>query len=288
MKKLYFLKLVFGLMLVAAFNIEAQELILGGDMETADDWTIIDLAAGNGHTETFGYTDDYPTDGEGGCLSMAGMGNWSNAAVCQEITVTRGVTYKISMVVRTSLDFAPQSNWVEIVVVPTMPVDDGDITAYPNVFALNSWDCAAVLSVDGNFADNNCDAKSALNDIINIEGEGDTTVVLVLKTGGNNEYNVLLDNVSVMEQEGVSVKNNTTNHGVNVFPTPVQNELNVNMNKAIQNIEIVNVLGQSVYSAKNINVHSLKIDVSDLAAGIYLGTVYDSDGKKSMFKTIKK
>jgi hypothetical protein len=192
MKKIYFLaSLAFGLL--AANN--AQELVVGGDMESADSWTIVDIAAGDGHTETFGYIEDVPSDGSGGCLSLAGNGSWSNVAVCQEITISRGSFHKISMLVKTSMDYEPESHWTEIVVIPQIPEVDADITAYPNSFALNSWYCPDVLFVDGNFADNNCDAKSDLMDVIHLEGEGDTTVVLVLKAGDGTAYNVLLDEV---------------------------------------------------------------------------------------------
>lgn len=272
---------------MVGYNIEAQELILGGDMESDEYWTVLDLAVGNGHTETFGYTEATPEGGEDGCLNMAGSGNWSNAAVCQEITVTKGVEYMISMAVMTLNDFVPESNWVEIVLVDEMPTVDADITSHPNVFALNSWDCSDVTQVNGSFADFNCDAKSPVNDIIYYEGTGDTTVVLVLKTGGNNEYSVLLDNVSVYG-EASAVQFNSSNPALNVFPNPVGDELNIRLDNSIEEVELFNLTGQSVYSMKNIGLQNVKIEVSTLASGIYLGVVRDSNGNTSMFKSLKK
>lgn len=288
MKKFYFISsLVFGLFLTANTNMFAQELIVGGDMESSASWTIVDLAAGDGHTETFGYTDDAPTGGAGGCLSLAGNGNWSNVAVCQSITVKKGTPYKISMVVKTSMDFVVESQWVEIVVVPAMPATDADITAYPNSFALNSWDCSDVLSIDGNFADNNCDAKSALKDTINIEGEGDTTVVLVLKAGGGSAYNVLLDNVSVKELSGGSSVNDVSNFTLNVSPNPLTNELNISLDNTIQNIKVVNYLGQVIYSVESIGLNNVNIDFTSPKAGIYYVVVTDINGNSGTVKALK-
>ena len=284
MKKIYFL-IVISLGLFT--YIQAQELVVGGDMESPDPWTIVDLAAGDGHTETFNYTEDWPFGAEGGCLSLAGQGNWSNVAVCQEITVERGKNYEIAMLVKTSMDFIPESQWVEIVVVPEMPVEDADITAYPNVFALNSWDCSDVLSVDGPFEENNCDNKSPLNNILNLEGEGDTTVVLILKAGGGSPYNVLLDNVS-MQEVSIESLESTMNTSLRVFPNPVLNELNISLDQTIQELKVVNVLGQLVYAAENIGSRNVKVDFSDPSPGIYYLIVTDIYGKKESIKAIKK
>lgn len=274
MRNFYFTKYLFiGLLLISAINAGAQELILGGDMESADNWTVVEIVAGNGHIETFGYTDDAPLGGEGGCLSMSGSGNWSNAAVCQEITVMKGVEYHISLVIKTALDYEPNTNWTEVVVVPEMPVVDEDITAHPNSFALNSWDCADVVSVDGNFADFNCDAKSPLKDTIYYEGTGDTTVVLVLKVGGNNEYNVLLDNVSVYGLGGVSIDNTTSKPALNVFPNPTNDLLTIEADKPDQySIEITSLNGQLIYSTI-MDGTAKEIDMSEYSRGVYFVTV---------------
>jgi hypothetical protein len=74
---------------------------------------------------------------------------------------------------------------------------------------------------------------------------------------------------------------------LDVYPNPVDNELNVRLDKQIQAIKILNVLGQTVYSAENIGLYNVKINFSGPAAGLYLGVVTDINGNKSMFKTLK-
>lgn len=268
MKKLY---TIFAALFLAAtlINVSAQEMVVGGDMEeeSIDYWTIVDLAAGNGHTETFGYTEDSPAGGEDGCLSLAGLGAWSNVAVCQEILLDKGVEYKISMLVKTSLDMELDKDWVEIVTVPAMPVVDGDITAHPNNFALNSWDCPDTLSVDGNFADYNCWGKSDLNDVLYFEGFGDTTVVLVLKAGGDNEYNILLDNVSVMGPEDVAVESANASPQNYVYPNPATDQIRIS-NVDANEIQIFDIVGKEVFSTTSIE-REMTLDISDFKAGTY-------------------
>ncbi len=267
MKKLY---TIFAALFLAAttINVSAQEMILGGDMEEDDAayWTIVDLAAGNGHTETFGYTDDWPSDGDGGCLSLAGDGAWSNVAVCQEIEIQKGVDYKISMQVKTSLDLELDKDWVEVVLVAEMPVVDGDITSFPNVFALNSWECPDMLSVDGDFADWNCGAKSPLNDEIYFEGTGDTTVVLVLKAGGDNTYNILFDNVSVMGPD-VAVEAAAINAANIVYPNPATDQIRIS-NVDANEIQIFDIVGKKVYSTLDVS-EEMTIDISGFKDGMY-------------------
>ena len=293
MKKIYQLSLVLtGLLIIGSINVFSQEMVVGGDMESADNWTVVDLAAGDGHTETFGYTETIPTDGTGGCLSMAGAGNWGNAAVCQEITLERGKNYKLSMLIRT-IDLVVESTWVEVVISDKIPEDDAYLTEnFPINMALNSWDCADVTEVDGDFAENNCGAK-LLNhnedenviDVLNFEGEGDTTIVLVLKVGGGSAYNILIDNVSLMGEESSSINNITSN--LNVYPTQIADELNLELSSTITEVRIINLLGQGIASYKGLNDNNTTLNVSDLKAGVYYVVVTDANNNVGTAKVIK-
>lgn len=282
MKKIYLLTIAFAFL---AFNLSAQvNFITGGNMEDADAWQVVDLAAGNGHTETFNFTDDGPTGGDGGCLSMSGLGGWSNAAVCQKISIKKGIEYQISMTIKTTV---ASEFWFEVVVLDSIPTVDADFTGNPIRMALNSWDCADVTTVDGNFGDFNCDAKTTFDDVIFIEGEGDTSVVLAIKTGANSEYNMLIDEVQVMGPEENSTIKSEQLASLEVFPTTVDNELNISLATKIQNIQVVNVLGQQVYSAENIGLNHVTIDFSAPEAGIYYVVVTDINGNVGSVKTIK-
>lgn len=288
MKKFYTLSLLLAGLFIAGSSF-AQEMIVGGDMESAESWTVVDLAAGSGHTETFGYTGDSPTGGSGGCLQFTGLGGWSHGAVCQEITIQKGTDYDLSMVVKGSI---PGEFWGEAVIIDAIPASDDDITSFPINMALNGWDCAAT-EVDGDFAENSCGAKlfganadSNVIDVINIEGTGDTTIVLVIKIGGNAEYDIIVDNVSLVGPEGgASIQNTLSN--VNIFPTQLENELNIQLASEIKDVKIVNLLGQTVSTYKNINSKDVSLNVSDLSSGVYYIVVSDVNNKLGTAKAIK-
>jgi hypothetical protein len=292
MKKFYSLGLILtGLFFLSALNTFSQEMVVGGDMENADSWTIVDLAAGDGHTETFGYTDYTPTDGSGGCLSMSGAGNWGNAAVCQQITLQRGVDYKLSMLVRT-IDLVPESTWAEVVITDDIPADDGYITGFPLNMALNSWDCIDVTEVDGDFAENSCDAKLTNHnedpnviDVLNFAGEGDTTIVLVLKAGGGAAYNILFDNVSLMTMGSSIATKEITN--IEVYPTQLANDLNIELATSIKEVRIINLLGQTINTFGDLNSTKVTLNVSDLNAGVYYIMVTDENNEIGTAKVIK-
>jgi len=73
---------------------------------------------------------------------------------------------------------------------------------------------------------------------------------------------------------------------LSVFPNPVSDVLNVNManGKSAQSIEIVNMAGQSVFSAKAAN----SVNVNFLASGVYIVRVKDNNGVTHMSKIVKK
>lgn len=162
-------KLLLVWMVLLGFTAISQEMVVGGGMENVDDWTVVELSAGNGHTETFNYTDDIPSWGDGGCLRLQQEGGWGNIAICQEITVTKGVYYDISLAVKSVIDMT--ETWVEVVVMDKIPESDNDVVAFPMRMAINTWDCPDNVSVDDVLPNLNCEAKVEVPDpVIYIEG----------------------------------------------------------------------------------------------------------------------
>ena len=60
-----------------------------------------------------------------------------------------------------------------------------------------------------------------------------------------------------------------------IFPNPVNNVLNIKSSETISEIEIVNALGQVVYS-KEVNSYSAVCDIDGLAKGMYVVRIYGS------------
>lgn len=69
------------------------------------------------------------------------------------------------------------------------------------------------------------------------------------------------------------------------YPNPVKDVLNINYNKAIEKVEIYNVLGQLLLTEKP-NLTKIDMNLSHLNKGAYIATIY-SNGVKSSIKILK-
>jgi len=90
-------------------------------------------------------------------------------------------------------------------------------------------------------------------------------------TDANADLDVFLDNVSVIEDSSLSVKELSA-FNFSIFPNPVKNVLNISAAKTIDKIEIYNVLGKRVLN-KEVGLKQGNISVSHLNKGIYIAKV---------------
>ncbi len=116
-------------------------------------------------------------------------------------------------------------------------------------------------------------------------GASNTTYQMVFTCGGTFHYQVYVngslkttDSILVSCVTGIQqVQNNDLQ--ANVYPDPATDKLNINANAPIENIQIVNILGETVMNKSFIQNKSTTqtIDVSTLHAGVYFVSVL-SDG----------
>jgi len=71
---------------------------------------------------------------------------------------------------------------------------------------------------------------------------------------------------------------------INIYPNPANNFIKINSKIEIDNITISNILGKKIIKTKNIN----KIDISNIAAGIYFLKVETNLHQNKILKFIKK
>ena len=76
---------------------------------------------------------------------------------------------------------------------------------------------------------------------------------------------------------GLSKVNSDTE--INIYPNPAEKELNVSSSVEITKIEILNLLGQIIYT-KEIKSTNAKIDVSNITKGNYIAKTYTKKGVK--------
>jgi hypothetical protein len=72
-----------------------------------------------------------------------------------------------------------------------------------------------------------------------------------------------------------------------IYPNPVKSTLNFRNLKDVDRISISNIVGQQVMEARNISTGDISINVSSLNNGVYLVTVYDTNGSSVVRKIVK-
>jgi len=70
-------------------------------------------------------------------------------------------------------------------------------------------------------------------------------------------------------------------------PNPVNNELNLQYTANMENVQVINMLGQTVLTKNNIGATDAKLDMSGLQAGTYLVKVGDAQGASITVKVMK-
>jgi hypothetical protein len=113
-----------------------------------------------------------------------------------------------------------------------------------------------------------------------------TTYQMVFTCGGTFHYQTYVSG-SLKTTDSIIVSCVTSipqlqnnNLQANVYPDPVTDKLNINANTPIENIQIVNILGETVMNSSFTQNKSATqtIDVSTLQAGVYFVSVL-SEGK---------
>ena len=93
-------------------------------------------------------------------------------------------------------------------------------------------------------------------------------------TAGNTFY---FDDICMVPDISTAVVENASFfQGLNIFPNPVNNVLNIQNSKAIEEVHIHNITGQEVESIFTSSTQ-IKVNTSDLAKGIYTITIRAND-----------
>ena len=94
----------------------------------------------------------------------------------------------------------------------------------------------------------------------------------VLEVGTHSDTIVLVDPINKVDELDLSDK-------IQIFPNPANNLLNIKTdNLEIQNVLIINQLGQVVFSLKVPNPSQVQIDVESLPCGIYFTKIQTNQG----------
>lgn len=259
------------------------ENITGGDMESGDAWTVLDVSENDPFiTSTdvsrFGYTVDGPADGKDGCFqsSTTPTSQVLSTAVYQKVTIKKGVPYEFSLAYKNPKIM--QAAWFE-----------GFYSQYEPQVNLD-WvpDNAPVDSVFKMFGYTGTDWGGAADSydetvkyILYEHGEGTMDIYIGFKYGqgwgGEIEYEYTVDNVSLIGGSTVGVSHESTNNSLNVYPNPANKSITIE-GAETDNIHIYNLLGVEVYSS--IATERMTVDISSFEKGVY---IVRADNSTSVF-----
>ncbi len=91
-----------------------------------------------------------------------------------------------------------------------------------------------------------------------------------------DKYRIYLDDVAVV----VDTKVEDIALSTKVYPNPATNNIRIESNSTINNVRIMNVLGQEVYKQVVAN-RGIEVNVSNLKSGVYFVTIETANGTKT-------
>ena len=94
----------------------------------------------------------------------------------------------------------------------------------------------------------------------------------------------ILDTLTYQGQNDISVINSEAK--INIYPNPAENEINFSSSVEITKIEILNLLGQIIYT-KDIKSTNAKIDISNITKGNYIAKTYTKKGVRTTKFVVK-
>jgi len=113
----------------------------------------------------------------------------------------------------------------------------------------------------------------------------DTFNIKVVATDGFSQTNEIL--VQILVDGEVGVNDFQVKNKVSIYPNPTNNNIfNVSANKEIAEIAVVNVIGQEIYSAKQVFSYTLPIELNDATKGIYIVRLTMTDLSQTSVKVV--
>jgi hypothetical protein len=74
--------------------------------------------------------------------------------------------------------------------------------------------------------------------------------------------------------------------GISIYPNPASEVVNIKSNSAITGVEVMNFVGQTVYSNSNVDATTAKLNVSTFMQGVYFVKVTTSEGSRTVKITV--
>ena len=215
---LRFFKILPLILLVIIPAAVAQNLVQNPGFDDDSGWIIYDMGSNDWSVHEFGYAADTCLFGKGPCLYVFGASGYTNILFWQELKLVAGNTYEADAVFKHLAGDLNLGFWCQYYISTEGPPEEG-VDYKPPAGAntdislgFNSWSGCSGDGIDGTFAGDGCDGLN--NPLWIAPGTpGDSVIVyLGIKMGvwsdqQNLEYEVLIDEVSLVDVTGSAVKN---------------------------------------------------------------------------------
>ena len=186
----------------------------------------------------------------------------SEANICG-VDATGMLNVALELDLRQTYSLGPRYSWFRVLVNGTqVPNDQGVMDLNPTTTGADPWirHSFDLTAFAGSVFDITLQACNRFS--YQVQGEGD---------------NVFIDNINIINTTSVPVQTSEKT-GVKVFPNPSNGEFTLSVSNltGVVDLKVVSLLGNVVYSARNIPVNgnfSKMIDLTLLPAGIYLLSV---------------
>ena len=80
--------------------------------------------------------------------------------------------------------------------------------------------------------------------------------------------------------------NNLTNGSIQLYPNPANDFVNIVSTDNIKTVEVLNYIGQMVYTNKNVDQKTMKLNVTGFKSGVYFVKVTTTSGTKTTKVTV--
>jgi len=91
---------------------------------------------------------------------------------------------------------------------------------------------------------------------------------------------------NIIDVDVISGINDLSNGTIKIYPNPATEIVNVQSDFTILDIEVMNFLGQTVYTQRSVDMKTTKINVSSLQAGVYFVKVTTQQGVRAVKITV--
>jgi hypothetical protein len=201
---------VYDLVIDELSMIDKSLVNAGGNMEDPGAWNVYwnTFDAKDTGTYEFNYTGNVPTAGQGGCYRVKAAGQAANM-LWQPVTIIPGHQYKLEGAYKYIADTAINV-WVEYFLTRIKPVGRNDSVSGEIAtgigYAMNTWNKADTVNLDGTFQDNFMLANTKTNKILIPDTVTQTEWYLAMKAGCWNSigdtapvYDLLFDEIHMYD-----------------------------------------------------------------------------------------